>query len=1161
MAGSDAGPPPGVFAECCSATLVRRPSGSVGANEACAARCGRPLTDSADVWGCSACSLNFHRSWRAGTVSACFERHQRHSMRAHKSALATALLGAKDEDEDEEQGYTPELPPAPPRAPVPPPPKRRRSSNEGPRSPTFNPVPTIILPPVDDSSGRSHSPNRSDGSGSRPCRPLKRKRPPPLELRQRSHTPSISCGLDSTKANRGDQTLAADTLKALAYPLMITLYNNTDYVLRNGVVTPCCPCCNEPKPFTTAHAFPQRAVAKMQSSQVLFQGEAGATDVHVEVKFDVDIPSGSSFDVRTRTQEIRLFLHVTLDTDVVKLRRGGTATPGGTAWRAMSFDMGWQGRHTRLLLREVSSRIVEETNRTLQRYGFVQIGGMRFPEHDAAGPARAREDEWYWENLAKERGCNRARVYPASATPEVRFPELRERAPSGGATAGYPRIGLVERTSDSAICFSGGGSRAFMSSIGQLRALSYFGLIETTRYISSVSGGGWAASVFCFRDEILASEEQFLGELLYASGSEAPQSTFYEKQPTDWRNGGSRRQPPLTMRRLAKMPEQYMGHAIWEENPDWTFYLNVFQGGANAAGWSKEISKRFLHPFGIECERYMTWNQATLDDALERNDHLTDDDFVKQNDGKPFLVLNSVLIAPTEMMPVLPTSMQYSVFETTPLSCGVPKPLTQMTCKKEVPPQDAYGPLAPLLGKLWPAQNGIFEKDFTAFGGLVEPLGHNAMLESDDEDDGLTEECSRSSTSGVALRSRDSPMLRRAVFDDTAIPYTLQEAVGLSSLFYVGVVVHSLEMLSFLAPSYVYPPPCGLQPPASLPGASPAMGQPPLEQERSQAQTPLPPSARSTMGHCSDRSKEAPPATRWSFGDGGLVDNLGLISILRRKVKDIIVFDQAASGIRYWEVMARPGWEENFTKTGRTKEACPNGTNGDWSVDPCFQALFGFVSPSNFGVCYEGATVFSGRYEENGVVKEHLMLKIIKDWVAAAKAGRPVVSHTECVEVIDNEQHGVEAYTANITFFFLMKAPPLDVLVHPVLNPATGKLEEVPITYHDDPDAAMVDEEKWENPRHVGFNKYMAQDTWEEYIKGTIDSAFYLFPNYLTSGNHCTPIGVPMFTLGHKAVTTNLLTEFQAWTVTQWLEDDPWGRTVAARLREKEPRRPMYFPV
>jgi len=55
---------------------------------------------------------------------------------------------------------------------------------------------------------------------------------------------------------------------------------------------------------------------------------------------------------------------------------------------------------------------------------------------------------------------------------------------------------------DYGLCFSGGGSRSMALSIGQMRGLKQLGLLEKAGYTSSVSGGSWAATVFSYQGNI-----------------------------------------------------------------------------------------------------------------------------------------------------------------------------------------------------------------------------------------------------------------------------------------------------------------------------------------------------------------------------------------------------------------------------------------------------------------------------------------------------------------------------------------------------------------------------------------------------------------------------------------------------------------------------------
>lgn len=60
------------------------------------------------------------------------------------------------------------------------------------------------------------------------------------------------------------------------------------------------------------------------------------------------------------------------------------------------------------------------------------------------------------------------------------------------------------------VCFSGGGSRALTAAMGQLRGLKYLGLLDDVFFISSVSGGTWATSIFTYLPKQY-DDDDFLG--------------------------------------------------------------------------------------------------------------------------------------------------------------------------------------------------------------------------------------------------------------------------------------------------------------------------------------------------------------------------------------------------------------------------------------------------------------------------------------------------------------------------------------------------------------------------------------------------------------------------------------------------------------------------
>lgn len=75
----------------------------------------------------------------------------------------------------------------------------------------------------------------------------------------------------------------------------------------------------------------------------------------------------------------------------------------------------------------------------------------------------------------------------------------------------HPTFPGPRGTAKTAVCFSGGGSRAMSAAMGQMRALESLGTLPTkVDAISSVSGGTWASSQYMYVD---ASSEELLGQL------------------------------------------------------------------------------------------------------------------------------------------------------------------------------------------------------------------------------------------------------------------------------------------------------------------------------------------------------------------------------------------------------------------------------------------------------------------------------------------------------------------------------------------------------------------------------------------------------------------------------------------------------------------------
>ena len=135
----------------------------------------------------------------------------------------------------------------------------------------------------------------------------------------------------------------------------------------------------------------------------------------------------------------------------------------------------------------------------------------------------------------------------------------------------------------------------------------------------------------------------------------------------------------------------------------------------------------------------------------------------------------------------------------------------------------------------------------------------------------------------------------------------------------------------------------------------------------------------------------APTSTKTTYdlGDGGVLENFGLLSLLRRKVRNIIVC--ANTGVPL---------NMDFSPTERV----PTGTDLDAYLPP----LFGFKLDS--------AGVFTGRTQ---VFRPDGFVKMVKALQAAKASGGPVVAVTE-LPVVDNDSWGIEGgWTVRIAWIYL----------------------------------------------------------------------------------------------------------------------------------------------
>ncbi len=212
----------------------------------------------------------------------------------------------------------------------------------------------------------------------------------------------------------------------------------------------------------------------------------------------------------------------------------------------------------------------------------------------------------------------------------------------------------------SGVCFCGGGTRAMNCAIGQMSGLSELNLWDHIGYISAVSGGSWASTIFTYYQSGAENDTELLGQIV---------------KPKDLNRGNLNDQPAGFMGRVVS--DSLEKSLILRLGKD-VLTLGILQKLHNI--WIDAVGDTYLRKYGIYDQKnpkYFTLDKSTLDSILERNPELKASDFLlvhsKAGDAKrPFLIINSSLQAPTSDLPIQKEE-NLSVFNYTPLYVGSAK--------------------------------------------------------------------------------------------------------------------------------------------------------------------------------------------------------------------------------------------------------------------------------------------------------------------------------------------------------------------------------------------------------------------------------------------------------------------------------------------------------
>jgi hypothetical protein len=488
-----------------------------------------------------------------------------------------------------------------------------------------------------------------------------------------------------------------------------------------------------------------------------------------------------------------------------------------------------------------------------------------------------------------------ASLFP-TPDPSSPFPEVA----AAPGSFGPPWVG---------VCFSGGGSRALSAEMGQLRGLASLGLLPKIGWMSTVSGGTWAGTLFCWAPAAI-SDATLLGPV--------------ELDPSklEWESGPA-------ARNLSILDPHAIGSAATrlgiEEMLQQAIEL-YHHGTPISEVWPRAIGQLVLEPFGLgdTPSRYFTWTEGWRDRAvLAYNRGLGADDFFVTRPDRPYLITNSTLFYPPTPPAATaaprrpgagaaPWEVGYE-FETTPISAGIPPPF-------------------PLAGPPQPGQPGSSDLG----GGWIDPFAVGSVAPSS-----VTPE-------------------RRFTVPTPPVRFRLSDAAGLSSLAYAYDVLDAahavgIHYLDDMIPTVqVWP--------------------------------------------VLDAGKLPRNAARpYLFGDGGNLENQGIMALLRRRLPTILAFVNT---------------ETRLTRQGPAQEVV---------VDSDLAALFGVEWSASKGAYVDLAPTSPFRFNRvfDRATFDDLRARL---WASAA-AGGPAFALQTNARVYANAHYGVADGTATIAWSYLNPTP------------------------------------------------------------------------------------------------------------------------------------------
>jgi hypothetical protein len=242
------------------------------------------------------------------------------------------------------------------------------------------------------------------------------------------------------------------------------------------------------------------------------------------------------------------------------------------------------------------------------------------------------------------------------------------------------------------VCFSGGGSRALTCAWGQMLGLKTLNLFDKIRYISSVSGGTWASSIYSYLPHNI-TDDDFLGAYF------PPEKLSLTNATGDFNVNN------LKKHSLGKVPE---GTGLLELGLHGAAFLYFSNPKDHKWLWAFLVGKFVLGPYGLRSEGDKKWSSSkyfSLSQSYATNNFPQDapptDDFFFTHSGRPFVVMNNNIMEKVKISGSNESNIVQLPNQVTPVSGGA----------------QGQTPDATIIG-----------------GGSVESYGYSSTLDQDSAD-------------------------------------------------------------------------------------------------------------------------------------------------------------------------------------------------------------------------------------------------------------------------------------------------------------------------------------------------------------------------------------------------------------------------------------------